>query len=117
MARERLCRCCGGWHDLERWPHNCMPERNMAASDLPAPRIIGDSIEPTQSMVDGKLYTSKSALRSTYKPSGNKDGKSYVEVGNDSSVTNPKPYVKPKPDRKEIKAALGKAFSQAGLGA
>ena len=117
MARERLCRCCGGWHDIERWPHNCLPERPWAASDLPAPMLINDSMEPTQSMVDGQFYTSKAALRATYKPSGNREGKSFVEVGNDSSVTSPKPFKKPKPDRKEIKAAVGKAFSQAGLGA
>lgn len=115
--RERLCRVCGGWHALDRWPHNCLPERNYAASDLPAPMVIGDTIEPTQSMVDGKYYTSKAAIRATYKPSGNKDGKRYVEVGNDSSVLNPKPYQKPKPDRQAIKAAVGKAFSKAGLGA
>lgn len=117
MARERLCRCCGGWHDIERWPHNCMPERNLAASDLPAPMLVNDTMEPTQSMVDGQYYTSKAALRATYKPSGNKEGKRYVELGNDSSVLEPKPYKKPAPDRKQIKAAVGKAFSQAGFGA
>lgn len=115
--RQRFCRCCGGWHDPEAWPHNCMPERNYAASDLPAPRIIGDTIEPTQSMVDGQYYTSKAAIRATYKPSGNKDGKRYVELGNDSSVVNPKPFVKPKPDRKEVRKSIEKAFSRAGLGA
>lgn len=117
MSRERLCRCCGGWHDIERWPHNCLPERNYAASDLPAPRIIGDTIEPTQSMVDGKYYTSKAAIRATYMPSGNAEGKRYVEVGNDSSVMDPKPFKKPAPDRKAIKAAVGKALSQTGFGA
>jgi len=117
MARERFCKVCGGWHDIERWPHNCMPERNYAASDLPAPMLINDSMEPTQSMVDGQFYTSKAALRATYKPSGNKDGKRYVELGNDSSILDPKPFKKPKPDRNEIKAAVGKAMSQAGLGA
>lgn len=115
--RERFCRVCGGWHDIERWPHNCLPGRNYAASDLPAPSVVSDTIEPTQSMVDGRYYTSKAAIRATYLPSGNKEGKRYVEVGNDSSVLNPKPHTKPKPDRQAIKAAVGKAFSQAGLGA
>lgn len=115
MPRERLCRVCGGWHELDRWPHNCMPERNYAASDLPAPMLIQDSMEPTQSMVDGQYYTSKSALRATYKPSGNKEGVRFIELGGDPSITKPAP--KPKPDRKAIKAAVGKAFSQAGLGA
>ena len=79
--------------------------------------LIGDTIEPTQSMVDGQFYTSKAAIRATYKPSGNKEGVRYAEVGNDPSIMNPKPFKKPKPDRKAIKAAVGKAFSKAGLGA
>lgn len=109
--RERWCKCCGGWHHLDAWPHNCLPERNWNRSDLPAPMVIGDSMDPVQSMLDGKLYDSKAALRATYKQAG------VVEVGNDSSVLEPKPFKKPKPDRKAIKAAVGKAFSQAGLGA
>lgn len=114
----RKCKVCDGWHDLyEPWPHNCLPERNWNKSDIAAPMVMGDTIEPTQSMVDGRYYTSKAALRATYKPSGNKEGKLYTEVGNDSSVTNPKPFKKPRPDRKQIRASVEKAFSRAGLGA
>jgi hypothetical protein len=79
------------------------------------PMVIGDAIEPVQSMVDGKFYTSKSALRATYKPSGNAKGESFVEVGNDPAMFRPKP--KPKPDPQAVKAAVGRAFSLAGLGA
>lgn len=68
-------------------------------------------MDPVKSMLDGKLYTSKAALRATYKAAG------VTEVGNDSSIMSPKPFKKPKPDRKAIKAAVGKAFSRAGLGA
>lgn len=94
-----------------------MPERNYARSDLPAPMLLSDTIEPTQSMVDGQYYTSKAAIRATYKPSGNKEGKRYVELGNDSSVTSPKPFTRPKPDRKDVRKSIDKAFSRAGLGA
>jgi len=111
MSRERLCRCCGGWHKLDAWPHNCLPERVLSASDLPSPSVIADTMNPVQSMLDGKLYDSKAALRSTYKAAG------MVEVGNDSSVTDPKPYKRPPPDRQKIKAAVHGAFSKAGLGA
>lgn len=105
--RQRFCRVCGGWHDIEAWPHNCMPERNLAASDLPVPGVISDTMDPVQSMVDGKFYTSKSALRSTYLPSGNAEGKRYVEVGNDPARF--KPREKQKPDRKAIRETLEKA--------
>jgi hypothetical protein len=112
----RLCKYCNGWHDVDAWPGNCMPERIYTKSDLPSPMIISDTIEPTQSMADGKFYTSKAAIRATYKPSGNKDGKSYIEVGNDSSVVNPKPFKRPKPDRKEVRKSIEKAFSRVGIG-
>lgn len=84
---------------------------NWNRSDLSAPMLIGDTMEPVQSQLDGRMYDSKSTLRATYKQAG------VVEVGNDSSVVNPKPRQKTKPNRQDIKAAVGKAFSRAGLGA
>lgn len=111
MARQRFCRVCEGWHEPDAWPHNCMPERNLARSDIPGPMIISDTMDPVQSQLDGKFYDSKTALRSTYKAAG------VVEVGNDSSVLEPKPFKRPKPKREDIKASVNKAFSKAGLGA
>lgn len=110
MSRQRFCRVCGGWHDPQSWPHNCM-SFNHSRSDLSAPMLIQDGMEPVKSMLDGQMYDSKAKLRATYKEAG------VVEVGNDSSVLNPKPRPKPKPDRESIKASVGKAFSRAGLGA
>lgn len=88
-----------------------MPERNWNRSDLPGPMVIRDTMDPVQSMLDGKMYDSKANLRATYRAAG------VTEVGNDPSIVNPKPFKKPRPDRQAIKAAVGKAFSQAGLGA
>lgn len=109
MARDTLRRCpaCGGLHWLSAWPDNhrdAEPQR----STLPAPMVISDTIDPVRSMADGKEYTSKSALRSTYKPSGNPDGISYVEVGNE--VVGGKPA--PKTDEKAIQASLQKALAR-----
>jgi hypothetical protein len=99
--RQRFCRVCGGWHELDRWPHNCMPERNLAASNLPAPHFISDAIE-IQSMHDGKFYTSKSKLRGEYRAHG------VEEIGNEQ----PQPIEKPKSDRKGIRKALKEAYQQ-----
>jgi hypothetical protein len=71
---------------------------------------MSDAMQPVQSQLDGRIYDSKSKLRRTYRDAG------VVEVGNDSSVTDPKRKV-PKVDRQAIKASVSKAFSQAGLGA
>jgi len=109
---ERFCKVCRNWHDLTKpWPIECWREPERQRSHIPAPMLNIDTMEPVKSMLDGKMYDSKAALRSTYKQAG------VVEVGDDSSVTAPKPRAKTKPDRKQIKAAVGRAFSQAGLGA
>jgi hypothetical protein len=89
---------------------NGMVEKELAGepiaarSQLPGPMIISDQIE-LQAQHDGQIYTSKSALRRSYRQNG------YVEVGNEEQ----KPFVKPKPDRKAIKDAVGKAMNRAGI--
>lgn len=72
-----------------------------ARSSLPFPMVITDDMDPVQSQLDGKFYTSKSLLRATYKAAG------VTEVGND-----PARLRKPKrkaPDRKAIRDTLEKA--------
>jgi hypothetical protein len=103
--RQRFCKYCRGWHDLDApWPDNCLPERNMKRADLPSPMLIIDTMQPVQSMLDGKMYDSKSALRATYKAAG------VVEVGNDPQRYRPKP--KPKVDRKQVKDSLERAAAR-----
>lgn len=109
---ERFCKVCRGWHDLDKpWPQSCLKLGRARRSHLPAPNMILDTMEPVQSMHDGKMYDSKAALRQTYKDAG------LVEVGDDSSVMDPKPRPKSKPNRENVRASVRKAFSQAGLGA
>jgi len=78
-------------------------------SILGAPMVIADEMPPTQHMADGGTYTSKRKFRAVTRAHG------CVEVGNDPAMLRPKP--EPKPDRQAVKAAVGKAFSRAGLGA
>ncbi|MBX4932120.1 hypothetical protein [Rhizobium bangladeshense] len=99
--RERYCRVCGGWHPLDAWPHNCMPVKNLAQSDLPAPHFVSDTIE-IQSMHDGRHYTSKAKLRSAYRAAG------VVEIGNEA----PRPIEKPKADRKAIRNELRRVYAE-----
>ena len=75
-----------------------------ARADLPCPAIISDAIE-LKSMVDGKIYTSKAALRRSYRARG------HVESGSEEQ----KPAPKRAPDRKAIRASVGKAFARAGI--
>ncbi|MFZ5676319.1 MAG: hypothetical protein ACOZAM_25445 [Pseudomonadota bacterium] len=99
---------------IHRISHAPAPAHH-ARSGHGCPALIGDEMPATQNMVDGKLYTSKSSMRATYRPSGNAEGVSFTELGNDPAMfVRPS---KPKPDRTAIKASVGRAFSRAGLGA
>lgn len=73
------------------------------------PQIMrGDDTEPLVSMADGKTYTSKAAMRESYKATHNPRGIEFVEVGDDKEYLNPvhKPLAAKKED---IASALDKA--------
>ena len=82
---------------------------NNRNPDLACPSIITDVMDHVKSMLDGKMYDSKSHLRQTYKDHG------MTEVGNDPSIMDPKPFVKPKPDRTKIQEAVTRAYSAVDL--
>lgn len=76
MARSRLCRSCGEFHDVEAaWPESCASHfgQQTGASF----HIISDSMDPIRSMADGKMYDSKSRYRSDLRARG------LIEVGNE----------------------------------
>lgn len=87
-----------------------VPRPNLNRSDLPCPMLITDTIDPVQSMADGNYYTSKQALRRTYRADGNPQGIEYVEVGNDQ-----KPHIQKNGgvvrDRSAAREAVDKALA------
>lgn len=111
MARQRFCPACKDWHAPDAWPVECLPDLAMNRSAHPGPMLIRDQMAPVRSMLDGKMYDSKRALRATYRAAG------VVEVGNDSSVTAPKKKTPVRPKKEDVAATVSRAFSQAGLGA
>ncbi len=88
------------------------PRSPSGRSDFPSPMIMNDSTEPLRSMADGKIYTSKSAMRATYRPSGNPRGMAFEEVGNEP----PRPAPLPKPDRKAIRESIERGKADVALG-
>lgn len=105
---ERWCKVCGGWHSIETGPpDNCRPERNLARSDLPAPRFISDTLNDVVNPLDGKRYTSKNAYYRKVREAG-------CEIaGNDSSITQA--HEKPAPAPKVapgLKDTLKQAYDQ-----
>ena len=102
----RSCRVCKGWHDInEDWPREChghFVRYDQGRSETHKfPMFIPDHMNAVQSMLDGKMYESKSELRKTYKAAG------VIEVGNDAKVTSSPPK-KPKITRDEIEQAVAK---------
>ena len=107
--RQRFCRVCGGWHSPDAWPHNCMPVAQGAPSTaVPVPGLIIDTMQPVQSMLDGKMYDSKSRLRATYRAGG------VEEVGNDPAHLQPKK--REKVDQRKIVDAIDRAQSRFNRG-
>ncbi|WP_278368654.1 hypothetical protein [Acetobacter orientalis] len=88
---------------------------NLNRSNLPCPMLITDTIEPMQSMADGKFYTSKHALRRTYRADGNPQGKEFIEVGNDQKPHEQKrgSYVR---DKKRARDVVEKAIAAVDRG-
>lgn len=104
--RERFCRICRGWHNVEAWPSDCYKPRSEARSSLAVPYFICDSMDETQSMLDGKYYTSKSELRATYKAAG------MIELGNEEMA----PFKAPEKDRKGQRDAIERAICEVEAG-
>lgn len=86
----RKCGVCSGYHWISAWPDGHY-EAEGEKSPLPSPMIIGDTIDPVMSHANGQTYTSKAALRETYKPSGNPQGVEYIEVGNETASIGSRP--------------------------
>lgn len=80
------------------------------------PRIsTSDEQEATLSMADGKMYTSKAAMRESYKATHNPQGVNYVEVGNDQSYRQTATAVR-KPDAQKITDAVDRAYADLQAG-
>lgn len=98
------------WIDLGdgRQVYRRIEEHETKRSTLPCPHVVSDTMDPVQSMLDGKIYDSKAVLRRTYKEAG------MIEVGNDPARL--KPRQRPKPDRKAIRQSIEKAEARYSRG-
>ena len=101
MPRERLCKVCRAWHDMDTpWPAECLPPPKPRSA-FPVPMVNRDCMPLTQSMVDGRWYDSKSSIRAHYR-----DAK-VIEVGNEVQRVPPPPQ--PKSNKPAVRDALQKA--------
>lgn len=68
-----------------------------------------DETPPLISGADGKTYTSKAAMRASYKASNNPRGMDFVEVGNDPVFTGETDVPKPTSKIEDVAVAVEKA--------
>ena len=73
---------------------------------MPSPHFICDTMPETQSMLDGKYYSSKSELRATYKAAG------MIELGNEPM----QPFKAPEKDRQGQRDAIERAICEVEAG-
>lgn len=109
MPSYRVCKFCGECHDVANWPDNHREWAPDNRSDLAAPMVIRDEMAPLQGQHNGQIFTSKRAMRQSYREHG------VVEVGNDPSVLTPKPRKPIRPKRAEVREAVNKAVSLGNL--
>lgn len=83
-----------------------------ALADFPCPMVIRDNIDGLQSMADGRVYDSKSALRRSYTSDGNPQGRDYQEIGG----AEIEPAGRAKVDKKGIRDALDRAMHDVETG-
>lgn len=92
----------------------CKPgQAGRQRSSLPCPTIKKDTIDPVQSMADGKVYDTLSGLRHSYRADGNPAGIDYQEIGDDTSRTGP---VTPKVTKQECTDLLDQYEAAANRG-
>ena len=86
--------------------------QRSARSGFPCPMVIRDSMDDIQSMADGRIYDSKSALRKSYTADGNPQGRDYQEIGG----TEIEPAGRASVDKKALRDAVDKAMHDVETG-
>lgn len=100
--RQRYCKQCSGWHDLEAWPRACIPERESKRSPLGVPYIRTDGMSAIYSHADGQMYDSKSAYYASVKAQG-------LEIVGNEKLT---PKAPPEPSVVDIQRDVKTAIEQ-----
>lgn len=87
------------------WDYRDAPDnRAVIGNELVTMNFISDTMPQTRHMANNKMYDSKAAFRQATKAAG------CIEVGNDSSLLNPKPRKFKEPDRGQRRDDIRKAI-------
>lgn len=92
------------WTDFSPTPRKA--DEPPKRSDLAFPMVIRDEMPATQSMADGKIYDSKSAISAATRRAG------CIEIGNDRRPARERPKI----DRRKVKETIERAEARFNRG-
>ena len=99
-ATYRKCQACGDIHDVAAWPGPCLEQVRKKRSELPAPFIRADGMDPIMNHANGLMYDSRSAYERGVKDAG------CVIVGDDKLTPSPRPVLSDRELKQDIKTAI-----------
>jgi hypothetical protein len=99
-ATYRKCQACGDIHELSEWPRECLEQFKRKRSDLPAPFIRADGMDPILNHANGLMYDSRSAYERGVKDAG------CEIVGSEKLTAKPRPTLSDRELKQDIKTAI-----------
>ena len=99
-ATYRKCQACGDIHDVAAWPGPCLEQFRKKRSELPAPFIRADGMDPIMNHANGLMYDSRSAYERGVKDAG------CVIVGDNKLTPSPRPVLSDRELKQDIKTAM-----------
>jgi hypothetical protein len=99
-ATYRKCQACGDIHELSAWPRECLEQFKRKRSELSAPFIRADGMDPILNHANGLMYDSRSAYERGVKDAG------CEIVGNEKLTAKPRPVLSDRELKQDIKTAI-----------
>ena len=99
-ATYRKCQACGDIHELSAWPRECLEQFKRKRSELAAPFIRSDGMDPILNHANGLMYDSRSAYERGVKDAG------CEIVGNEKLTAKPRPTLSDRELKQDIKTAI-----------
>jgi hypothetical protein len=99
-ATFRICQSCKAMHEVSQWPQECLEQFRRKRSDLPAPFIRADGMDPILNHANGLMYDSRSAYERGVKDAG------CEIVGNEKLTAKPRPTLSDRELKQDIKTAI-----------
>ncbi len=99
-ATYRKCQACGDIHELSAWPRECLEQFKRKRSELAAPFIRADGMDPILNHANGLMYDSRSAYERGVKDAG------CEIVGNEKLTAKPRPTLSDRELKQDIKTAI-----------